>query len=231
MAVTGQLGVRGLTDEDWELLEKVEAEHNLSHAQMVSAGLRLLEASYAAEDEAAGDPSREDRETVEKALRGVSDTVCDVLRGYAAKAAEEVDDARREARDAVEKANAAVSGLASAKAEADRETSRLQEELDAKERTVRELMRVRDDRDEKLVKLDDEVAELRRAKAEAERKLLESVETEREAVAEAAGLREKLARLEGKLSVLEGGRGGEQAADAGEAPADGDEQAHAAAGA
>ena len=94
MAVAKQLGIKGLSDEDLELFKGVAADHGLSYAEVVSAGLRLLEASYAEGEDEVADPSREDCEVVRKTLRGVSDTVCDVLRGYAAKAAEEVDDAR-----------------------------------------------------------------------------------------------------------------------------------------
>ena len=220
MATANQLNIKNVSDEDMVLLKKIEDDHGLSHVEMLTAALRLLEASYAAEDEAAADPSREDRETVEKALKHVSDTVCDVLRGYAAKAAAQTEDARREAQEAVEKANAAVSELASAKAESDREANQLQLDLDAKERAISDLVKIRDERSASLVKLDDEVAELRRAKTDAETKLLESIETERKAVAEASDLREKVARLEGKLSVLEGGRGGAATDGADEAPAD-----------
>ena len=206
MAVAKQLGIKGLSDEDLELFKEVAADHGLSYAQVVSAGLRLLEASYAEGEDEEADPSREDCEVVRKTLRGVSDTVCDVLRGYAAKAAAEADEARREAGESVEAARAAADGLAAAKAESDAKAARLERENGERERDARGLECALGDRDKRLRSLEAELAEARAAKSEAERKLLASVDAEREAVAEAAELRERIARLEGKLEVLDRGR-------------------------
>ena len=206
MAVAKQLGIKGLSDEDIEQIKKVEAERGFNHAELVMTGLRLLEASYAEGEDEEADPSREDCEVVRKTLRGVSDTVCDVLRGYAAMAAAEANEARREAGESVEAARAAADGLAAAKAESDAKAARLERENGERERAARDLECALGDRDKRLRSLEAELAEARAAKAGAERKLLASVDAEREAVAEAAELRERIARLEGKLEVLDRGR-------------------------
>ena len=128
MANNAQLGVKGLSDEDLALLKKIKDARGMSHADVVSAGLRLLEASYAEADDPA-DPSPEDCRAVEKALRVASETACDVIRGYAARAAADVQGARSEAEGAVAAARKAADGLAAELEEANKEVARLDAEL------------------------------------------------------------------------------------------------------
>ncbi|WP_322354845.1 hypothetical protein [Paratractidigestivibacter sp.] len=200
MANNAQLGVKGLSDEDLALLKKIEDARGMSHADVVSAGLRLLEASYAEAREA--DPSLEDCRAVEKALRAASETACAVIRGYAARAAADVQEARGEAEGAVAAARKAADGLAAELEEANRDVARLEAEL-GNARTGEDALRgERAALEAELEEARADLAAARAAKENAERRLLASVDDERSAVAEAARLREHAARLEGRLEAL-----------------------------
>ena len=188
MTTGNQINVKGLTDEDLALLKTIGEERGMGYAGIVSAGLRLLEESLA-------DPSRDDCRAVERALRAASETACAVIRGYAAKATAEAGEARIEAEEAIAASRKAAESLAAAKASADALSDGLRADLDAALAREGEIAA-------ELAATKEELAAANVAKQEAERKLLESVETERAAVAAASSLRERAARLEGRLEAM-----------------------------
>ena len=188
MTTGNQINVKGLTDEDLALLKTIGEERGMGYAGIVSAGLRLLEESLA-------DPSRDDCRAVERALRAASETACAVIRGYAAKATAEAGEARIEAEEAIAASRKAAESLAAAKASADALSDGLRADLDAALAREGEIAA-------ELAETKEELAAANVAKQEAERKLLESVETERAAVAAASSLRERAARLEGRLEAM-----------------------------
>lgn len=194
MTTGNQINVKGLTDEDLALLKTIGEERGMGYAGIVSAGLRLLEESLAEED-APADPSRDDCRAVERALRAASETACAVIHGYAAKATAEADEARIEAEEAIAASRKAAESLAAAKASADALSDGLRADLDAALAREGEIAA-------ELAETKEELAAANVAKQEAERKLLESVETERAAVAAASSLRERAARLEGRLEAM-----------------------------
>lgn len=211
MANNAQLGVKGLSDEDLALLKKIEDARGMSHADVVSAGLRLLEASYAEADDPA-DPSPEDCRAVEKALRVASETACDVIRGYAARAAADVQGARSEAEGAVAAARKAADGLA---AELRRRTRRSRAWTRSSATPGRAGTRCATGAPPSLPSSRrlGRTSPPRAAKEDAERGLLASVDAERLAVAQAASLREHAARLEGRLEALGQAAGARDAAE------------------
>ena len=188
MTTGNQINVKGLTDEDLALLKTIGEERGMGYAGIVSAGLRLLEESLA-------DPSRDDCRAVERALRAASETACAVIRGYAAKATAEAGEARIEAEEAIAASKKAAESFAAAKASADALSDGLRADLDAALAREGEIAA-------ELAETKEELAAANVAKQEAERKLLESVETERAAVAAASSLRERAARLEGRLEAM-----------------------------